>query len=131
MKKTQLKMYGFTTEEILKSLGDSNTLMIPSSVIVLNHNSGEVETRDNKKQPWANLIVADSSEYEALKGIGMEERAGHIKVSLKGYNGEDLNSLIEKVIPTSSFGLDFETSGKFKQIVGAKFIAHLEDIELV
>lgn len=89
MKKTQLKMYGFTTEEILKSLGDSNTLMIPSSVIVLNHNSGEVETRDNKKQPWANLIVADSSEYEALKGIGMEERAGHIKYQLRSEGKDD------------------------------------------
>lgn len=130
MKKTQLKMYGFTTEEVLRSLGE-NSLLIPSNVVVLSYNSGEVETRDSKKQPWANFTVADSTEYEALKGIGMEERAGHIKVSLKGYSGEDLNYLIEKVVPTSSFGLDFETSGKFKQIVGAKFIARLEDIELL
>lgn len=123
-------MYDFRINQILESLSDSNILDVPENVIVLNHNSGEIETKENKKMSWGSLVVASNDEYEALKGIGMEERAGHIKVTLKGYNGEDLTPLINKVIPTSAFTLDFETQGQYKTIIGAKFIANLEDIEL-
>lgn len=123
-------MYDFRINQILESLSDSNILDVPENVIVLNHNSGEIETKENKKMSWGSLVVASNDEYEALKGIGMEERAGHIKVTLKGYNGEDLTPLINKVIPTSAFTLDFETQGQYKTIIGAKFIVNLEDIEL-
>lgn len=124
-------MYDFRINQLLESLSDSKILDVPENVIVLNHNSGEIETKEKKKMSWGSLVVASNDEYEALKGIGMEERAGHIKVTLKGYNGEDLTPLINKVIPTSAFTLDFETQGQYKTIIGAKFIGNLEDIELV
>lgn len=123
-------MYDFRINQLLESLSNSKILDVPENVIVLNHNSGEIETKEKKKMSWGSLVVASNDEYEALKGIGMEERAGHIKVALKGYNGEDLTPLMNKVIPTSAFKLDFETQGQYKTIIGAKFIANLEDIEL-
>lgn len=120
-----LKMYGFESERLLEAISDGGILDVPKEVEVVDIATGELDN-GNK---WATLVTSSSEELEALRGIGMEDRAGKIKVSLKGYNGEDVEKLIGKKLDTSVFAIDFDVKGKFKQIVGAKFISSVGSLK--
>lgn len=112
-----LKMYGFTSEELLNAVKKNNVLDVPDIVEVIDTSTGELDN-GNK---WATLLASPFEELESLRGVGLEERAGHIKISLKGYQGEDIENLIGTKLDTSTFTINFNVSGRFKTIVGAKF----------
>lgn len=120
-----LKMYEFSSEELLAELKEKNVIEIPEYVEITHVNTGEL---DNGAK-WATLNASSVEELDTLRSVKLEDRAGVIKVSIKGYKGEDVNKFIGNKIKTDKFTVDFDVKGKYKQITGAKFIC--PDIKLL
>lgn len=113
-----MKMYDFTGMALLEGARKEKMIDVPEVVEVVDFVTGELDN-GNK---WATLVASSSEELETLRSVGMADRAGVIKVSVKGYEGENLEKLVGKKLDTSDFSIDFDIKGKFRQIVGAKFI---------
>lgn len=122
-----LKMYEFKSDELLLAISNSKILDVPKKIEVVDIVTGELDN-GNK---WATLITCSVDELEALRSIKLEERAGKIKVSLKGYSGENIRNFVGKILDTSDLAIEFDVKGKFKQISGAKFISNVNLLKFI
>lgn len=118
--KSVIAMYDATPQKILEGLESSGVLSIPEKVIVTDSQVGELE--NGKK--WGFLLVSDFKEYEILKDLGYENRAGKIKISISNFDGRNLEIYKDKILNTEKLTIDFATSKN--RIVGIKFKADLE-----
>ncbi|WP_211360032.1 hypothetical protein, partial [Macrococcus equipercicus] len=86
---------------------------------------------DGEEIPYASLKVVDLEELEKLQSVGLEENANEVKVKLKGYGGEQLESLLGANVLTTNLDLQFnEKNTKYGSIIeGLIFSAEISSLQ--
>lgn len=121
-------MDNVTSELLLEVIKENDLADIPRVVTVIDYNIGTYTTRDGEERPWANLEVTDTEKLDLLKSINLEENAKVIKVKLGQYQGESLDTLIDKKLSTDEMLLDF-TTDRFGNITGLIFKTQLSELK--
>lgn len=107
----------------------STSVVIPTSVTVVDSKSGIINEGQENQRPWASLTCVDKKLYDQFASIGQEEYCPNFKVKLKNYQNENLDSLVNADIVLNKYDLSFVLD-KLKQPVGLALVAELADISL-
>lgn len=102
---------------------------VPSSLKVVDINTGIMNEGEGNQRSWANLTAVDTLLYEKFESIGQEEFCPTFKVKLKKYLGEDLSQLQDKEISFEDYELAFITD-KYKQPLGLALVLELNTISV-
>ncbi len=102
---------------------------VPSSLKVVDINTGIMNEGEGNQRSWANLTAVDTLLYEKFESIGQEEFCPTFKVKLKNYLGEDLSQLQDKEISFEDYELAFITD-KYKQPLGLALVLELNTISV-
>ena len=125
-KKISLGIYK-SQQKLLESL--AGIVIVPSSLKVVDINTGIMNEGEGNQRSWANLTAVDTLLYEKFESIGQEEFCPTFKVKLKNYLGEDLSLLQDMNISFEDFELAFVTD-KYKQPIGLALVLELETISV-
>lgn len=111
--------------------GENLQVVIPSVVRVVDYQNGYFTNKDGEEIPYASLKVVDLEELEKLQSVGLEENTNEIKVKLRGYSGEQLESLLGVDVLTTNFDLQFnEKNTKYGSIIeGLIFSAEISSLQ--
>lgn len=123
-KKLSLGIYK-SQQKLLESF--VGIVTIPTSLKVIDINTGIMNEGEENQRSWANLTVIDTELYEKFESIGQEEYCPTFKVKLKGYNGEDLSQFQDRDISFEDFELTFVTD-RYKQPIGLALVLELNSI---
>jgi len=107
----------------------SGAVTVPSSLKVVDINTGIMNEGEGNQRSWANLTAVDTLLYEKFESIGQEEFCPTFKVKLKNYLGEDLSQLQGMNISFDDFELAFVTD-KYKQPLGFALVLELDTISV-
>ena len=125
-KKISLGIYK-SQQKLLESL--AGIVIVPSSLKVVDINTGIMNEGEGNQRSWANLTAVDTLLYEKFESIGQEEFCPTFKVKLKKYLGEDLSQLQDKEISFEDYELAFITD-KYKQPLGLALVLELNTISV-
>jgi hypothetical protein len=102
---------------------------VPSSLKIVDINTGILNEGEGNQRSWANLTVVDTLLYEKFESIGQEKFCPTFKVKLKNYLGEDLSQLQDMEISFETYELAFITE-KYKQPLGFALVLELDTISV-
>lgn len=105
----------------------ASVVEIPSTITVVDSSTGLLNEGKENQHPWGNLIGVNSELYDKLASIGQEKLCPTIKIKLKNYNGEVLDSYIGCEISFSNYEVAFNLD-KFKQPTGLDLVLKPSDI---
>ncbi len=125
-KKISLGIYK-SQQKLLEAM--SGAVTVPSSLSVVDINTGIMNEGEGNQRSWANLTAVDTLLYEKFESIGQEEFCPTFKVKLKNYLGEDLSQLQDMTISFEDFELAFVTD-KYKQPIGLALVLELNTISV-
>ena len=125
-KKISLGIYK-SQQKLLEAMSEAVT--VPSSLKVVDINTGIMNEGEAHQRSWANLTAVDTLLYEKFERIGQEDFCPSFKVKLKNYLGEDLSQLQDMNISFDDFELAFVTD-KYKQPVGLALVLELNTISV-
>lgn len=100
---------------------------IPSTITVVDSSTGLFKEGTENQRPWGHLIGVNSELYDKLASIGQEKLCPTIKIKLKNYDGEVLDSYIGCEISFSNYEVAFSLD-KFKQPIGLDLVLKPSDI---
>ena len=105
----------------------ASVVEIPSTIMIVDSSTGLLNKGTENQRPWGNLIGVNSELYDQLASIGQEKLCPTIKIKLKNYNDEPLDSYIGCEITFSNYEVAFNLD-KFKQPIGLDLVIKLSDI---
>lgn len=125
-KKISLGIYK-SQQKLLEAM--YGVVTVPSSLKVVDINTGVMNEGEGNQRSWANLTAVDTLLYEKFGSIGQEDFCPTFKVKLKNYLGEDLSQLQDKEISFEDYELAFITD-KYKQPLGLALVLELDTISV-
>lgn len=125
-KKISLGIYK-SQQKLLEAM--YGVVTVPSSLKVVDINTGIMNEGEGNQRSWANLTAVDTLLYEKFESIGESEFCPTFKVKLKNYLGEDLSQLQDKEISFEDYELAFITD-KYKQPLGLALVLELDTISV-
>lgn len=125
-KKISLGIYK-SQQKLLEAM--YGVVTVPSSLKVVDINTGIMNEGEGNQRSWANLTAVDTLLYEKFGSIGELEFCPTLKVKIKNYLGEDLSQLQDKEISFEDYELAFITD-KYKQPLGLALVLELDTISV-
>lgn len=125
---SKLSFNKLTNKNMLMKLVEHSLVDVPATLRVVDTTNGVFEDKQ-RKIPYAKLVCADLIAYQALESVGLEATVPTYDLKLKGYAGEELDSLIGKDVDTAELPIDFSTD-KFGNITGTFFRESLSALKL-
>ncbi|WP_155974471.1 hypothetical protein [Streptococcus ruminantium] len=101
---------------------------LPTEGIVMSFTTGQIEAKDDKPAiPYASLQCAESDEYELYSQINRTSNVPTFKVKLRGFNNQDLSSLVGQTLDLSNAGISFKLN-RLNQPIGVDLILSMEEV---